>query len=695
MLEINLIVHIPDELPDEREEFELLLEKLNTAVGTEGLRIVKMEWVIGLAKEDEGDTNFCIPSQGKEFHFSLSGDINTRKVQFVLSFQVVVNALYREMVSVNKHPQLEVFGRPLVSLKNVPYVCHCSGYRKIMDKVRQAEEKDYSFEVMMTDFFRNEGIDKTTEENTSETHKKYSVERELEAVGELAAALTDAALVVVRMSRSSAGPRWQKAEELFWNGDYEAALTVLELPKIKTELRKAARENDRIMVENLIGEAMLRIRLLQVDKPDWSQRKALEQEIISIYKTCITCGCHCLPKLAVAGLMTEYARFLSKIHPTRRCRMIYERVLPEWRVLAEEHQDTCLLELARALHDYAYLIIHDHEAIDNQSRELFRPEHYLYECTPYPETVYLEELDICYRLATTYPDAVMPLWAKASYAYGVLLLGMCYFHRAKQAFSEAMDIYRIMAESDPACYQTLYESKLKAVKQIMRDYGCEAEEDSETENVKDTRMAAESGNPEAQFQMGEHYQTGNSVVKDYEEAVKWYVKAAENGHLKSQCLLGDNYWHAKWGRKNLELAVQWYRKAAMQGDTHSQVALAEICLETKEEKGYEEALWWLQEAAENENGHACFLLGQCYENGMGGVPKNYEKAALWYIKGDEESGNMECSFRLGHLYHYGKGVPQDYSKALNYYVVCRTFGFRYFEVKKQIDKLMGDMSHSS
>lgn len=90
-----------------------------------------------------------------------------------------------------------------------------------------------------------------------------------------------------------------------------------------------------------------------------------------------------------------------------------------------------------------------------------------------------------------------------------------------------------------------------------------------------------------------------------------------------------------------------------------------------------------------------FCWEQCYENGMGGVSKNYEKAALWYIKGDEESGNMECSFRLGHLYHYGKGVPQDYSKALNYYVVCRTFGFRYFEVKKQIDKLMEDISHSS
>ena len=135
MLQKNIILHAPSELPDEREEFALLVEELNTALETGGLRIGQVNWAFGTENAD-----FRIPT-ADDLHFRLSGDINTRDLQFVLQLQVTLNALYRNMLSVDESSNLLVFHKPLLSLKRLPFVCNTTGYRKIMENVRQAEGK--------------------------------------------------------------------------------------------------------------------------------------------------------------------------------------------------------------------------------------------------------------------------------------------------------------------------------------------------------------------------------------------------------------------------------------------------------------------------------------------------------------------------------------------------------------------------
>ena len=44
------------------------------------------------------------------------------------------------------------------------------------------------------------------------------------------------------------------------------------------------------------------------------------------------------------------------------------------------------------------------------------------------------------------------------------------------------------------------------------------------------RMAAEQGNPDAQFNLGLSYAKGQGVAKDNAEAVHWYRLAAEQGN---------------------------------------------------------------------------------------------------------------------------------------------------------------------
>jgi len=51
------------------------------------------------------------------------------------------------------------------------------------------------------------------------------------------------------------------------------------------------------------------------------------------------------------------------------------------------------------------------------------------------------------------------------------------------------------------------------------------------ERVKQIIQKAESGDVEAQFEMGMMYYYGRGVLQDYNEAIKWYRKAAGQGLL--------------------------------------------------------------------------------------------------------------------------------------------------------------------
>ena len=55
------------------------------------------------------------------------------------------------------------------------------------------------------------------------------------------------------------------------------------------------------------------------------------------------------------------------------------------------------------------------------------------------------------------------------------------------------------------------------------------------------KAAAESGDRNAQYQLGNMYGSGQGVSKDYVEAAKWYRKAAEQGVAKAQLGLGVMY----------------------------------------------------------------------------------------------------------------------------------------------------------
>ena len=54
-----------------------------------------------------------------------------------------------------------------------------------------------------------------------------------------------------------------------------------------------------------------------------------------------------------------------------------------------------------------------------------------------------------------------------------------------------------------------------------------------------------------------------------------------------------------------------------------------------------------------------------YHNGRG-VPQDYEKAIDWFTKSAEQN-NAWAQNNLGLMYKNGRGVPQDYEKAIDWY----------------------------
>ena len=109
------------------------------------------------------------------------------------------------------------------------------------------------------------------------------------------------------------------------------------------------------------------------------------------------------------------------------------------------------------------------------------------------------------------------------------------------------------------------------------------------------RIAAESGNPDAQFTLGEQYEKpyGN---QNFEQAVKWYTLSANQGNVLAQKRLGEMYRIGLGVTQDYNSAIKWYTMAAYQGDIYSQRKLGLCYIESNED--YIRAYAWLTMAAE-------------------------------------------------------------------------------------------------
>ena len=90
------------------------------------------------------------------------------------------------------------------------------------------------------------------------------------------------------------------------------------------------------------------------------------------------------------------------------------------------------------------------------------------------------------------------------------------------------------------------------------------------QQITEVHMRADAGDAAAQFLLGLRYGTGEGVIRDEVEAVRWYRSAAEQGYVVAQLALGVMYDDGHGVAEDATEAVRWFYRAAAQSVVRTQ-----------------------------------------------------------------------------------------------------------------------------
>ena len=116
---------------------------------------------------------------------------------------------------------------------------------------------------------------------------------------------------------------------------------------------------------------------------------------------------------------------------------------------------------------------------------------------------------------------------------------------------------------------------------------------------------AEEGDARAQVWLGQMYDLGRGVRRDFNQAALWYRRAAEQGDAMAQHNLGHMYEQGEGlavSDYSLTAAASWYRRAAQQGYKPSQTNLGLLYVSGRGvRRDYVEAYTWFLLAGSEPN----------------------------------------------------------------------------------------------
>src|SRR5438270_5655094 len=87
---------------------------------------------------------------------------------------------------------------------------------------------------------------------------------------------------------------------------------------------------------------------------------------------------------------------------------------------------------------------------------------------------------------------------------------------------------------------------------------------------------AESGDRDAQNNLGLCFQFGYGTKQDYSQAMIWFRHSADSGVATAQFNVGGLYFEGNGVEKDLNIAIEWYTKAAEQREELALIQLGHI-----------------------------------------------------------------------------------------------------------------------
>ena len=156
--------------------------------------------------------------------------------------------------------------------------------------------------------------------------------------------------------------------------------------------------------------------------------------------------------------------------------------------------------------------------------------------------------------------------------------------------------------------------------------------------VPNYEAAAEVGDLDAMFNLGELYFTGRCGKQSYEKAIMWYTKAHEEGSPKSTEKLGNYYYFGYGVHPDYEKAYRFFSKCEMLGWANSLFMIGDMFRygqfvehdENMAFRMYKEAFNALDDELKSTMGAEAFRrLADCYYEGIG-TDRNYLTALSLY-----------------------------------------------------------------
>lgn len=189
---------------------------------------------------------------------------------------------------------------------------------------------------------------------------------------------------------------------------------------------------------------------------------------------------------------------------------------------------------------------------------------------------------------------------------------------------------------------------------------------NDPEALKWYQRSAAQGDAEGLHRLGVMYASGRAINRNDQEAIRLYRLAVEKNNARALNSLGWMYASGHGVTQDDIKAVKLYRQAAARGTRGAQTNLGWMYEEGRGvPKDDKEAVRWYRLAAEQDYPRALVNLGRMHEEGRG-VPKDDVEAVRWYRRAAEQ-GNTSAQFKLGASFAFGRGVPQDATEAVKWF----------------------------
>ncbi|QCE32809.1 FRG domain-containing protein [Acetobacteraceae bacterium] len=208
-------------------------------------------------------------------------------------------------------------------------------------------------------------------------------------------------------------------------------------------------------------------------------------------------------------------------------------------------------------------------------------------------------------------------------------------------------------------------------------------ESEDEKRFKEYLKLAETGDKEAQFNLGVMYYRGEGCEQDVSKAREYFQKAADQGDADAQCNLGIMYQNGDGGEQNFTKAREYFEKSADQGDAKAQFNLGLMHQNGDDtEPDFSKAREYFEKSADQGDARAQSNLGIIYFE-----EKDFTKAREYFEKSADQ-GHAEAQFNLGLIYYNGDGGEQNFTKGREYFQMAAEQGLKEaIEALKKLDEL--------